>query len=109
MAIRDVNGLTVLVNILRTNHVNCQVCKQLLEYTGVHIAGENYQADYQRKQIFSSLLFCRVKRVLTHVVVRRLKTAGIVLIYLVFLSSFKMNGKCGGDDDDDNYEHSLTG
>ena len=25
MAIRDVNGLTVLVNILRTDHVNCQV------------------------------------------------------------------------------------
>ncbi|XP_078343809.1 outer dynein arm-docking complex subunit 2-like isoform X4 [Oculina patagonica] len=25
MAIRDVNGLTILVNILRTDHVNCQV------------------------------------------------------------------------------------
>ena len=25
MAIRDVNGLTVLVNILRTDHENCQV------------------------------------------------------------------------------------
>ncbi|PFX24986.1 Armadillo repeat-containing protein 4 [Stylophora pistillata] len=25
MAIRDVNGLTVLVNILRTDHVNCQI------------------------------------------------------------------------------------
>ena len=26
MAIRDVDGLTVLVNILRTDHNNCQVC-----------------------------------------------------------------------------------
>ena len=28
MAIRDVNGLAVLVNILRTDHINCQVTKE---------------------------------------------------------------------------------
>ena len=34
MAIRDVNGLAVLVNILRTDHINCQVKKDGLPLTG---------------------------------------------------------------------------
>ena len=33
MAIRDVNGLAVLVNILRTDHINCQVQKEGLPLT----------------------------------------------------------------------------
>ena len=37
MAIRDVNGLAVLVNILRTVHINCQVQKEELPLTGFKV------------------------------------------------------------------------
>ena len=37
MAIRDVNGLAVLVNILRTDHINCQVKKEELPLTGFKV------------------------------------------------------------------------
>ena len=37
MAIRDVNGLAVLVNILRTDHINCQVKKEGLPLTGFKV------------------------------------------------------------------------
>ena len=37
MAIRDVNGLAVLVNILRTDHINCQVKKGGLPVTGFKV------------------------------------------------------------------------
>ena len=37
MAIRDVNGLAVLVNILRTDHINCQVKKEGLPRTGFKV------------------------------------------------------------------------
>ena len=37
MAIRDVNGLAVLVNILRTDHINCQVNKGGLPLTGFKV------------------------------------------------------------------------
>ena len=37
MAIRDVNGLAVLVNILRTDHINCQVKKEGVPLTGFKV------------------------------------------------------------------------
>ena len=37
MAIRDVNGLAVLVKILRTDHINCQVKKDRLPLTGFKV------------------------------------------------------------------------
>ena len=48
MAIRDVNGLAVLVNILRTDHINCQVKKKRLPLTGFSQGGAPSKTRYRQ-------------------------------------------------------------